>query len=155
MFSGVIEIDGQEHHIKGVGNGALSSLANALKTLGIELDVADYKEHAIGVGRDVKAATYIECTAANSAQKVWGVGIHEDVVQASLIALLSAASSFLSSRPSTPIPYRPKRSNTHTLTPTELSPLRLNGAPKSGPDAQSHVVANLEAKASSMTNGDV
>ncbi|KAL2356905.1 hypothetical protein BJ546DRAFT_418341 [Cryomyces antarcticus] len=150
MFSGVIEIDGQEHHIKGVGNGALSSLANALKTLGIELDVADYKEHAIGVGRDVKAATYIECTAANSAQKVWGVGIHEDVVQASLIALLSAASSFLSSRPSTPIPYRPKRSNTHTLTPTELSPLRLNGAPKSGPDAQSHVVANLEAKASSI-----
>jgi 2-isopropylmalate synthase len=57
------------------------------------LDVADYKEHAIGGGRDVKAATYIECTAASSHEKVWGVGIHEDVVQASLIALLSAASS--------------------------------------------------------------
>jgi len=93
LFSGVIEIDGQEHKVKGVGNGAISSLANALKTLGIDLDVADYKEHAIGEGREVKAATYIECTAANSSQKVWGVGIHEDVVQASLIALLSAASS--------------------------------------------------------------
>ncbi|KAF1811819.1 2-isopropylmalate synthase [Eremomyces bilateralis CBS 781.70] len=93
VFGGVIEIDGVEHRIRGVGNGAISSLANALRTLGIDLDVADYKEHAIGEGKSVKAATYIECTASNSSQRVWGVGIHEDVVQASLIALLSAASS--------------------------------------------------------------
>lgn len=92
-FKGVIDIDGSEHDIEGVGNGALSSLANALKGLGVDLDVADYKEHSIGAGRETKAATYIECTAANSQQKVWGVGIHQDVVQASLIALLSAASS--------------------------------------------------------------
>lgn len=92
-FSGVIELDGEEHSIKGVGNGALSSLADALKSLGITLDVADYKEHAIGRGKDVKAATFIECFASNSQQRVWGVGVHQDVVQASLIALLSAASS--------------------------------------------------------------
>ena len=35
----------------------------------------------------------IECTAVGSNMKVWGVGIHEDVVQSSLIALLSAASN--------------------------------------------------------------
>ena len=101
QFAGVIAIDGTQHPIVGVGNGALSSLADALKSLGIDLDVADYKEHAIGGGRDVKAATYIECTAAShgSQEKVWGVGIHEDVVQASLIAMLSAASS-VSPRPS-------------------------------------------------------
>jgi 2-isopropylmalate synthase len=95
MFKGVIAIDGQEHHITGVGNGAISSLANALKSLGIDLDITDYKEHAIGEGKEVKAATYIECTTASGdkQQKVWGVGIHEDVVQASLMALLSAASS--------------------------------------------------------------
>lgn len=92
-FKGVIEIDKNEYHVEGIGNGALSSLANALKSLGIDLDVADYKEHSIGAGRETKAATYIECTAANSNMKVWGVGIHQDVVQASLIALLSAASS--------------------------------------------------------------
>ncbi|OCK81629.1 2-isopropylmalate synthase [Lepidopterella palustris CBS 459.81] len=144
LFSGVIELDGQEHKIKGVGNGAISSLANALRTLGIDLDVADYKEHAIGEGREVKAATYIECTGTNSKEKVWGVGIHEDVVQASLIALLSAASSFLSSRPSTPIPFRPKRSDTLDLPTADLSPLRINGAPESGPDSGSHIVAHLE-----------
>lgn len=100
-FEGVIAIDDEEHKIAGVGNGALSSLANALHSLGIDLDVAEYKEHGIGKtggqapggGRNVKAATYLECTAAGSSQRVWGVGIHEDVVQASLIALLSAASS--------------------------------------------------------------
>ena len=97
-FSGVIEVDGHEHTINGVGNGALSSLADALKTLGVTLEVADYKEHAIGRGSDVKAATYIECIAANTNQKVWGVGIHHDVVQASLIALLSAASSVSTQR---------------------------------------------------------
>ena len=92
-MKGVISIDHIEHKLQGVGNGAISSLANALKNLGIDLDVADYKEHAIGEGRDVKAATFIECFVSGSKQRVWGVGIHEDVVQASLIALLSAASS--------------------------------------------------------------
>jgi 2-isopropylmalate synthase len=86
----------------GMGNGPISSLANALSSIGIDLDVADYKEHSIsggadvkaaGAGKNVKAVSYIECTSPVSSQKVWGVGIHEDVVQSSLIALLSAASN--------------------------------------------------------------
>jgi 2-isopropylmalate synthase len=92
-FTGIIEIDGVQHPITGVGPGAISSLAHALATLGIDLDVQDYKEHSVGRGRDVRAATYIQCTASGSKEMVWGVGIHQDVVQASLIALLSAASS--------------------------------------------------------------
>lgn len=90
-FVGVIEMDGREHSIKGTGNGPISSLASALKTIGVDIDVKDYKEHAIGTGRDTKAATYIECVGGD--KTVWGVGIHEDAAQASLIAMLSAASS--------------------------------------------------------------
>ena len=93
VFEGVVSIDGTEHKILGRGNGPISSLANGLRTIGVDLDVRDYKEHAVGRGREVKAATYIECTAAGTEQPVWGVGIHEDVVQSSLIALLSAASN--------------------------------------------------------------
>ncbi|PGH28206.1 2-isopropylmalate synthase [Polytolypa hystricis UAMH7299] len=111
-FTGIIEIDGIQHPIVGVGNGAISSLANALKSVGIDLDVVDYKEHAIGSNRNVEAATYIECTSSCSDEKVWGVGIHQDVVQASLMAMLSAASSFLASRAGTPAPFKPVRSNT-------------------------------------------
>lgn len=93
-FTGIIEIDSTQHPITGVGPGAISSLANALASLGIDLDVQDYKEHSVGVGRDVRAATYIQCTTGGDKHLVcWGVGIHQDVVQASLIALLSAASS--------------------------------------------------------------
>jgi len=94
-FQGVLEFDGVEHRIDGIGNGALSSLANAMHSLGVDLDVAHYSEHAVGSqkSRNVKAATYIECTAAGKKERVWGVGIHEDVVQASLNAMLSAASS--------------------------------------------------------------
>ncbi|OQV03901.1 hypothetical protein CLAIMM_08878 [Cladophialophora immunda] len=132
QFAGIIAIDGVQHPIVGVGNGAISSLANALHSLGIDLDVADYKEHAIGEGREVKAATYIECTASNSNEKVWGVGIHEDVVQASLIALLSAASSFLTSRVSTPVPFKPKHLRQFSEAELEaLERLNLNNTPDS------------------------
>lgn len=140
IFTGVIEIDGQEHSIRGSGNGALSSLADALRSLGIDLDVVDYNEHTIGTSKDAKAATYIGCTAAQSSQKVWGVGIHQDVVQASLIAMLSAASSFLSSRPTTPIPFRPKRSNTLEI-PTPGSSPTHDSKKENGPS----VVDKLEA----------
>ncbi|CAE7031266.1 hypothetical protein P3342_006589 [Pyrenophora teres f. teres] len=143
IFNGVIEIDGQEHKIQGSGNGALSSLANALRSLGIDLDVVDYNEHTIGTSKDAKAATYIGCTAAQSSQKVWGVGIHHDVVQASLIAMLSAASSFLSSRPTTPIPFRPKRSNTLEIPSPNSSPTRT-GKQANG----SSIVDKLEAAVS-------
>ena len=100
IFEGVVAVDGQEYKIQGKGNGPISSLADGLRTLGIDIDVADYKEHAMtgrqgdsGKGKDKKAATFIECTITGVRERYWGVGVHEDVVQASLVALLSAASS--------------------------------------------------------------
>ncbi|KAF3937573.1 hypothetical protein ABW19_dt0208075 [Dactylella cylindrospora] len=120
-------LDGVERPIRGVGNGAISSLANALKSLGVDLEVKDYKEHALSAGTNVKAVAYIECVTgggrgpAGKGETVWGVGIHEDVVQASLIALLSAASSFLSSRPSTPL----TKSSGANGFPTEVSHLNI------------------------------
>ncbi|KAK0733684.1 hypothetical protein B0T26DRAFT_736563 [Lasiosphaeria miniovina] len=123
VFEGVVSIDGIEHKLRGRGNGPISSLANALRTVGIDLDVQDYKEHAVGRGREVKAATYIECTAAGTDEKVWGVGLHEDVVQSSLSALLSAASNFVLSRQGSPIVPRPSSPQTlsgnHDLKPLD------------------------------------
>ncbi|KAG4025941.1 hypothetical protein MFRU_047g00050 [Monilinia fructicola] len=150
-FEGVISVDGQEHELKGLGNGPISSLANALRSLGIHLEVVDYKEHAVGAGTNVKAASYIECTASGSNQKVWGVGIHEDVVQSSLIALLSAASNFVASRPSTPLPLKAKQAVNTSHDLDHDNSAKENGgfampqsitAAKRGPDA----VSILEAK---------
>lgn len=105
-FDGVISIKDKEQHLKGVGNGPISSLANALHSIGIDLDVGDYKEHTLpdkndgdaddgrrGRGRENRAAAYVECFAPDSKQPIWGVGISADTVQASLTAMLSAAST--------------------------------------------------------------
>ncbi|KAL3426533.1 2-isopropylmalate synthase [Phlyctema vagabunda] len=155
-FEGVISVEGREHKLQGIGNGPISSLANALSSVGIDLEVADYKEHAIGGGSDVKAASYIECTAAGSSQKVWGVGVHEDVVQSSLIALLSAASNFVASRPATPLLLRGIHGrnvsedlhigNGSAKENRSLSIPKPSAAPSSGSDA----VSVLEAKANGM-----
>ncbi|OLN85662.1 2-isopropylmalate synthase 2 [Colletotrichum chlorophyti] len=103
IFQGVILVNGEEVKLSGRGNGPISSMVAALKAINIDFDVHDYKEHAIGEGQGVKAAAYVECKPAGSKETVWGVGIHEDVVQSSLIALLSAASNFIASRPTSPV----------------------------------------------------
>ncbi|KAI1743574.1 hypothetical protein F4680DRAFT_408602 [Xylaria scruposa] len=92
-FEGVIAVDGDEHRILGRGDGPILSFINALRQVGVDMDLNDYVGHAIGRGRDIKSVSYIECTAGGSNQKVWGVGIHEDLVQSLLCAVLSAASN--------------------------------------------------------------
>ncbi|RYO97733.1 hypothetical protein DL764_007258 [Monosporascus ibericus] len=122
IFEGVILVDGKECKLRGRGNGPISSMVAALKKVNIDLDVHDYKEHAIGEGRGVKAASYIECKPTGSKQTVWGVGIHEDVVQSSLIALLSAASNFTTSRPISPT-HQPVATAAPQDTPSVISVL--------------------------------
>jgi len=154
LFEGVVAIDGKEYHLKGRGTGAISSLANAIKAVGINLDVQDYKEHAIGRGRDVKAASYILCTvAADTKQSVWGVGIHEDVVQSSMLALLSAASNFVASQPpGSFVAKEPENSTGSNLSldapPVPAVPSALANGGASEP--ASELVNNLEAKVADM-----
>lgn len=128
IFEGVILLDGVEYKLRGRGNGPISSMAASLKEVGIDLDVHDYKEHAIGEGRGVKAASYLECKPTGSKQTVWGVGIHEDVVYSSLLAMLSAASNFLTSRPTSPL-LKPVANPPSQETPNIVSVLeeKANG----------------------------
>ncbi|ODV92330.1 hypothetical protein CANCADRAFT_85004 [Tortispora caseinolytica NRRL Y-17796] len=90
-FQGRIRLDtGKEYDLNGVGNGPISSFADALsKVLEPKITVKDYKEHAIGKGSDVRAVTYIEVVSEDGNTR-WGVGVHEDVTLASLTALLKS-----------------------------------------------------------------
>ncbi len=89
-FIGRISLDGKEQTITGEGNGLLSGALAALKThCNVELDIADYQEHAIGHGSDVQAATYVQCKT-KAGKTVFGVGIDADVSTASVKALFSA-----------------------------------------------------------------
>ena len=104
-----------EHYVKGSGNGPISCIAAALRSLGIDLDVGDYKEHAIGTGAGVKAATYIECITPDKKERIWGIGINTDTVQASLLAFLSAASSVFGDRAVVPVKKLPVDSHTNGI----------------------------------------
>jgi 2-isopropylmalate synthase len=91
IFTGTIEVDGREQRVSGRGKGLISSvLATLQEAFGLELEVLDYTEHALGTGTDARAATYIECAMAGGGT-VWGVGIDEDVAAASVRAIISAA----------------------------------------------------------------
>ena len=92
-FVGRISLDGQEHTVSGRGNGLMSSVLDGLRDgIGIDLEIADYQEHAIGHGSDVQAAAYVECKGADGST-VFGVGVDADVATASVKALLSAATT--------------------------------------------------------------
>jgi 2-isopropylmalate synthase len=83
-----VRVDGQERQIEGVGNGPISAFCDALSSLGIEVRVLDYAEHAMAAGADAQAASYVECEIGGQVR--WGVGIDTNTVTASLRAVLSA-----------------------------------------------------------------
>ena len=57
---------------------------------GVEIDVTDYTEHAMGAGSDARAAAYVECRTADG-KSLFGCGLDTDVATASVRAILSAA----------------------------------------------------------------
>ena len=93
IFTGKIAHKGGERSISGRGNGLISSVLAALRDdLGVDLEVADYSEHAIGAGTDVAAAAYVECRTPDG-RTVFGIGTDTDIATASVQAVLSAANS--------------------------------------------------------------
>ncbi|ABD26704.1 2-isopropylmalate synthase [Novosphingobium aromaticivorans DSM 12444] len=93
IFAGKIEVDGKVQSVSGRGNGLISSVVATLRDgFGVEIDITDYSEHAMGAGSNARAAAYVECRTADG-RTIWGVGIDEDVATASVRAVLSAANA--------------------------------------------------------------
>ena len=95
-------VDGKVRDMAGEGNGPLSSFLDALSAdLGITLSIREYTEHGVGVGSDVKAATYVELIPPNADPRdksrggYWGVGVDADITASGLKAVLSAANGYL------------------------------------------------------------
>lgn len=91
LFAGTITVAGRERAVSGRGNGLISSAVATLRdAFGIDLEVLDYSEHALGSGANARAAAFLKC-ALPAGDIVWGCGIDEDVATASVRAALSAA----------------------------------------------------------------
>ncbi|GAB3460083.1 2-isopropylmalate synthase [Actinophytocola sediminis] len=87
-ITAVIEVEGDRHEVTGTGNGPIAAFVDALASVGFDVRVLDYTEHALTAGDDARAAAYVECTVAD--RVLWGVGVHSSIVTASLRAVVSA-----------------------------------------------------------------
>nr|WP_207782597.1 2-isopropylmalate synthase [Phytoactinopolyspora limicola] len=83
-----VYVDGQHRTLTGTGDGPIDAFVNALGTIGYEVRVLDYAEHALTSGADARAAAYLECSVGG--EVCWGVGIDPNIVTASLKAIVSA-----------------------------------------------------------------
>ena len=84
---------GKDWEVSGVGNGPIAAFCAAVSEQdmglgGVGVRVLDYAEHALTSGGDAEAAAYLEMEIGD--QVLWGAGISESIVGASLRAVLSA-----------------------------------------------------------------
>ncbi len=92
-ITAVVKVNGKEQEIGGAGNGPLAAFVDALDTVGFDVRVLDYSEHAMSAGDDAQAAAYVECAVTlpdGTSKVVWGVGIATSITTASLRAVVSA-----------------------------------------------------------------
>ena len=88
VIEATVKLDGVETEIRGEGNGPLAAFVDALGTVGIDVHVLDYTEHAMSAGQEAAAAAYVEASVGG--RTVWGVGIATSITTASLRAVVSA-----------------------------------------------------------------
>ena len=85
-----LAINGERKTISGEGNGPIDAFVHAVREgLGVQIDVVDYAEHAMGQGSEAVAVAYVETTDAAGNIR-WGVGKDPNIISASLRAVLSA-----------------------------------------------------------------
>jgi 2-isopropylmalate synthase len=80
--------NGETQILEGSGNGPIAAFVDALASIGIDVRVLDYAEHALSAGGDARAAAYVECVVGDDV--LWGVGVDPNIVTASLRAVVSA-----------------------------------------------------------------
>lgn len=84
-----LRLNSKEQSLSAKGNGRLDSVANALrKALDINFEILDYSEHSLKEGSKSQAISYVYVDFEG--KKMFGVGIDEDIIAASIKGLTSA-----------------------------------------------------------------
>ncbi len=82
---------GIEKVFEGVGNGPIDAVQRGLEEeLGIQIKVLDYNEHALQIGSNAQAASYIHLMDQRSGKVTYGVGVSSNITRASVRGIFSA-----------------------------------------------------------------
>ncbi len=88
-------VRGEEMVVEGEGNGPIDAFVAGLRNADLFAGkIVDYSEHAVGAGSDATAAAYVEIDTGDR-DTIWGVGLHESIVSASLRAIVAAVNKML------------------------------------------------------------
>ena len=90
-----VTIDGARHTLQGQGNGPIDAAVDAL---GLPLSVHGYEERAVGAGSDARALAIVEAGMNGQLGAAFGVGLHHNIVTASIQAVISAANRLIARR---------------------------------------------------------
>lgn len=89
MAEATITHGGKKTVVDANGNGRLDAVSNTLKQFfGISYELSTYEEHALSHGSSSKAIAYVGITCEG--KNYWGVGMDEDIIKASISALIVA-----------------------------------------------------------------
>lgn len=87
QITATVQFNGQGFSIAGCGNGPIDAFLDALD---LNVRVHHYEERSLSHGSDAAAIAFIELSGDFIPNSVFGAGIHENIVKASLLAILSA-----------------------------------------------------------------
>ena len=89
--------DGDESiQASGRGNGPVAAFLEIIRAQGFDVTLYDYVEHALSSGGDAQAAAYVELQV--DGERLWGVGIDNDISTASLKAIVSGVNRAIRTR---------------------------------------------------------
>ncbi|MCD7708527.1 MAG: 2-isopropylmalate synthase [Clostridiales bacterium] len=89
MAETTIMFGGKKTVVDANGNGRLDAVSNTIKQFfGISYELSSYEEHALSQGSSSKAISYVGITC--DGKNYWGVGMDEDIIKASIHALVVA-----------------------------------------------------------------
>lgn len=81
-----VKLFGREVTLDGEGNGPIDALLHALR---VQAKLHSYEERAMGQGADATAVTFAEIVVDQLPGTVFGVGMHANIVTASVLAVIS------------------------------------------------------------------
>ena len=89
--------DNSTRKVDANGNGRLDAVCNIIKQyFAISFELTVYEEHALSHGSSSKAMAYVGIT--NDNKMYWGAGCDEDIIKASIRALVVAVNHFLTTK---------------------------------------------------------